>query len=1079
MTLAFVDRLYPLVLTGDVAGAQALLASLEGLELTEARQWFGKSSRWLDSIPYETFGMEDHDLRHERWNQAKWILDLCALRLSGPATAARRVLWADHWSYRKDEGEEALVQALLQEDRDWVATFIAEACQVRLGGNARNSVDTLSRIVRTVGRHHELPCPTGPTFFEAWLAGCPEKTMDECLVNDPWMPDLLYNFLASGHCGGTTELPETIVALLDRGVLDRSALLKQLLSVLTAPQRPGSQQMLAKIVAILEPKPEEITGGLDYLLGVISTSAGAVGRVLLPLALTMVTNEDELAQLTAVISSRPEKDQKKRLLTALKTLPSRLGTEPVLAALEVLATAEDAAFAGQVRSLAAKLAPTPFGEDGAPADQSIPTLGLWDLEPSRQKPTKYRTEGFTFELHVPWPEFLVGSGRPKDREQTALVNQMLTALASSTAHYLDGLMDTVYALLAGGDLVMSRFTNLLPDLFLGGAMREVWPHVLALADTCAGRLTQPPSLAELLRTLARFAPEAPRQRLPPQLAVLAARKGNTKAQVEARVLGAALARVTPEVFRALLTEHPPALPRRSTRGLWRTDPPTGKMPEDIRLPPPEWEAATLVGVLGYDNFGYEESHHPLCIYPESSSLRKRPHTWVPELALVATVNAVYTRGAESVRRSLRDIRRRHQPLPIVTAIDLWVGGRLDVPTFWRLARHSERSYWNSVQEAREFWEGEWGRVGDLAGFTKALARDPELPVLRPHCVEDPVKLAMFLRACECLLLAESNGSVLSTPSWWDGTLELDDLLVRLEASGDAAVGPLDLIQALYRMRPVDRARADEVPVGRWFTDPALTSPDGGTAVDAGSLVRQWVTAGGLPPLDAVPSEQEGWSWKAAGPVPWSTSAAAPGEFDTNGGATLGWPRDLLRTFPMWPDVAGRYLGSSLPEERFPTGARGPFGTPLHANLLGLMSSLPDPKGYSYLPSLVHMAQVGRLDPTAAAAAMALPRGWRGRGWGGCRDEFGGLAHTFRRVFECGGMVGSWPSALAVGVVGLSAEERAGLDEYLRMLSDFAAEVPRPRASADVLAVLRDYAAQPGGDSVHDQARVLVGALEAP
>lgn len=557
MSPAFVDRLYPLVVTGDVAGARALLASLEGPELKEAQQWFGRSRRWLDAIPHEAFGT-DYELRHDRWTEARWILDLCAVRLCGPATAARRVQWGEHWSYRKDVGELALVAALYDRDREWVAPFVEEASRARLGGNARNAGEVFGRILRTVGRHHELPCPTGSTFYEFWLAGCPEDTIEGCLANDPWMPDLLENYLASGHCGGSADLPQAISALLQRGLVERARLLPLVLSLLTAPQRPGSQQMLAKVLTVLDPAPEEIDGGLDYLLGVMSTSTGAVGRVLLPLALPLLADADGLAQLTAVIAARSEKDQKKRLLDALKDLPDRVGTEPVLAALEVLAADEDAAFADRARALAAKLAPiAPVGN--APA-AATPALGLWTLEPTPHAPLTRRIAHWTVEWEVPWDEFLTTSGRPKDVEQRVLVNEILTALAERRTVHLDRTMESVRTLLFAGDLVLSRFTNLLPDLFLGGGMREVWPRALAFADTCAGRLVQPPALADLLRTLSRFAAEAPHQELPTYLRLLAGRKGKSKAQVEARVLGAALVGVPVEEYQARLAADPPQPP---------------------------------------------------------------------------------------------------------------------------------------------------------------------------------------------------------------------------------------------------------------------------------------------------------------------------------------------------------------------------------------------------------------------------------------------------------------------------------------------------------------------------------------
>jgi hypothetical protein len=247
-------------------------------------------------------------------------------------------------------------------------------------------------------------------------------------------------------------------------------------------------------------------------------------------------------------------------------------------------------------------------------------------------------------------------------------------------------------------------------------------------------------------------------------------------------------------------------------------------------------------------------------------------------------------------------------------------------------------------------------------------------------------------------------------------------------------------------------------------------------MDAGALLREWVGAGGLPPLVIEFDPNRGWTTPTTGPVPWSVCAAAPPALSLNN-FSPGYPLESLRMYPSWPDRAG-YGRARNPEERFPSGARGPFGKQLHAVLLGLMAERPHPKGRDWTFTVRLMAWLGRLDPAILADVMTLPRMWREPGYDvSSRDEYGALAHAFQRVFEAGGMVGSWAGALAVAASGCRDADAGGLAELFRMLATYAVEVPRPRASVEVLDTLRTYAAQPDKDANHKQVRLLVSALE--
>jgi hypothetical protein len=117
MTMNFGDLLYPLVTTGDAVGARDLLAGLESKKLAEARAWFAKATRWYGTIPSETFRHgDDSDANSHCWAESHRIMALCAVELSGPATAAKRVPWDMYWWHQKSVGDELFVDAVCAKD---------------------------------------------------------------------------------------------------------------------------------------------------------------------------------------------------------------------------------------------------------------------------------------------------------------------------------------------------------------------------------------------------------------------------------------------------------------------------------------------------------------------------------------------------------------------------------------------------------------------------------------------------------------------------------------------------------------------------------------------------------------------------------------------------------------------------------------------------------------------------------------------------------------------------------------------------------------------------------------------------
>lgn len=606
-----------------MGGARLLLDSLAAPELAEARAWFAGSRRFVRDLYALGFVGADQDERSRAHWEASWTIAMCAVRLCGPTTAARRVPWGDLWDFMECQGEAQLVQLLWEADRDWVAQFVETASGVGLGGSARNVNANLSRVVRAAVVHHGLPCPQGATFLASWSAGTGVPTHDvaavrDWLARDPLMPDLLHHYLASGHCGQVPGLPDVVRGLVTDGHLDRDALLEHVLALLTAPQRPASQRVLAGVLTTLEPRPEEITGGLTYLLGVLSTAHGAVGQALLPLALELVDDHDGLLELTTVVASRPERRQKSVLLTALAGPSSRalVGVQAVREALQVLATDDDAAFTSHVTK-----ALTALG--GNDADAGDPALGLWDLE----APTDVDVQAF----RKRW-------GRELPLRQTPV----------------------------------STLVRELRDVFLAGGLRTGWPVALELADTGCRMPRKPAGLADLLRTLATYAVEVPRpQDLPPYVAALAAASGSSKAQMEARRLGSLLAGFDVDDYVAGLRRAGAQVVPPRFRGLWERGAPIDVLPSTLPVDDPVLDVPTLRRQLEATNSWHGLQDNDLVVVrPDYIQRVDRVNLTFADRLLAMAVRAIHEHGVAESRRLLRGIERPGNPFPVPGAIDL-------------------------------------------------------------------------------------------------------------------------------------------------------------------------------------------------------------------------------------------------------------------------------------------------------------------------------------------------------------------------------------------------------------------------
>jgi hypothetical protein len=1072
-----VERLTHLITDARVDQVDEMLRSLDGAGRAEARRWFEGSRSWFRGLSADLFPdeftnpvttnvftdqypelcaepSEPRD-RFDINNARDRIEGMCAVALMGPVTAARRVPWRAYWDHQENPGEAALVHLLWDADRDWVEAFADAASRVGLGGNARNTNGTVSRVLRAAIVHHELPCPSGPTFHAAWLAGSRwQGSLFDTLREDPLMPDLLFHYLASGHCGQApwgASLPEAAAELVAAEHVDRAALLEHVLNLLTAPQRPASQGVLAEITAALNLSAHEIPGGLTFLLGVLATSDRSVCRVLLPHAVELVADAEGLMELTTVVAGRSERKQQEVLLAGLKTsaLQSRVGIGHIRDALQMLGASADAAFAAKVARVAASL-----GAVGEPDEAPVAT-GLWELAASPSGRAYLRGAWDSTCLPYPW-------GRVRNAYRYE---------EESDAWRVD------LSMIGGGPLKLSRLTGALEDLFLGGGMRQGWTMALAIADACCAAPRKPAGLADLLRMLASYAHEVPSHEVPAQdlphhLVALAASDGQTKAQMEARKLGAILSGTDPEEYvRCLRSAKPPAAERPVVRGLWQAAGPSDPLLSETRLEDLALDLPNLRLAFEF-NFNFYDQNHDFCFRGPGYGLTSAPGTNLtyPDRLLAATVRAIHRHGAGAVREMLTGTERKYQSqtMDVIAAIDLWVADRLDVTTFWRVAFHAL-----THQEVRQVW---WDdptltrdqareRVVALPGLVEALDIDP---LVLPSALDSATARLAFLRACESLLLAGDSPVVLSAPTYADCTLDFDDLLARLKEAYGAPVGPLDLVQALHRLRPADAARLVELDRRPMPTAAEFTDPEGVEVWDAVDLLATWVGSGGLPPLE--PFADDGiWSTTAKAPVPWSRCAAAPKRLreDT---WTPGPLIETVRLMPLWGDrtMPDAYQSYSYFDPRhFPGRIAGPFGLPLHDRLLSLMTFKDKRAIPEALRTVIDVARHDRLDPEMAAAAAV------GRHGAGSLAA-GRLTESLGTVFEDGGLHGMWPSALAIADALCEVPNKpSGLPDLLRLLTAYAHEVPEPQ----VPDALRRFALGSGSSRSHVESRALIAALE--
>ena len=326
---------------------------------------------------------------------------------------------------------------------------------------------------------------------------------------------------------------------------------------------------------------------------------------------------------------------------------------------------------------------------------------------------------------------------------------------------------------------------------------------------------------------------------------------------------------------------------------------------------------------------------------------------------------------------------------------------------------------------------------------------------------------------ESLLRGDRVPFELSSPSRPDGTLDLEVLADRLRGSAEVGFGPLDLLLAMLRLRPVEASRADELAdLPAVPPDPAVATAC--SVVDAVAHVREAVAAGRVQPQPPTPevAAEAGWLdsaqpddafWVALLPTDPRFLGSDLDELTGPGTAVAPWCPDLGLRGHLWaaPDVRAFRPG--------PLGGPGPVGVAVQDWLLRQYADGRPMVRTQAVEATLRWIAEQRMGPTAGltAAAGRLAHG---------RLNLARCASAWEQVFLSGGMRVAWP--IALGTAGLAAQQPrkpAGLADLLRMLTGYVREVPDPTLPAAITGL----AAQKGSTKGHAEARLLVAALEAP
>ena len=324
------------------------------------------ASAWERSSP--SFGTASDPEPWEHYRERVWTRTVLVAAGAPPGEAARRIPWNDFW-YVRDRERAHLLGALQRRPKSWADAFVPAASQVKL--RRRREVDTapfLFSILDVLINRHRLQVPDGDAFLQGWARAEPD--------DDPYLLDLFPALLRSSHLRHRPGFPAALETAMAAGEISRDAVVGAVLEALVASPRPTAQRVLADVITCLNLTPEELAGRLPLLQNALATAHGSVTAALLPSAVALAADAEDVGQITAVIAGRSEKRQRAMLLGHLdgSDLRDRIGTEGVLEALVHFDACDDAALLERVARVRASL-----GGNAAEVGVSRPASAHGDL----------------------------------------------------------------------------------------------------------------------------------------------------------------------------------------------------------------------------------------------------------------------------------------------------------------------------------------------------------------------------------------------------------------------------------------------------------------------------------------------------------------------------------------------------------------------------------------------------------------------------------------------------------------------------------------------------------------------------
>jgi hypothetical protein len=382
---------------------------------------------------------------------------------------------------------------------------------------------------------------------------------------------------------------------------------------------------------------------------------------------------------------------------------------------------------------------------------------------------------------------------------------------------------------------------------------------------------------------------------------------------------------------------------------------------------------------------------------------------------------------------------------------------------------------------------DWVADPGLESYRAAHHGAGEAKFTEEHYLAPPMSLRVpagafrYLLARESLLRLGHSARLLSTPSHADHSVSFQALVGRIALCQGTSVGPMDLLQALLRLRPTDPSELRQLDGMALPADDAISPTGEPTGVTDGvELLRAWVLAGGLPPLEpyvnevAPPFGQARWVSDTVLPLPDGLLAVAPHGF-LNDDPMRYRSDEVVRIVPRWPDRL-LWHDTALDVPRNMTRWH------LREVVLGREAPLDLPAYDAVLHQMVCTDAASR----AAAARIGLDLMGEGRF---DADRFarvavarlqGGVLPLARvtAVWELmttsGGLRQLWPAMIRVAEAACSARPRpAGTADLLRTMSALLPEVSAP----EVPPAIRAYAESKGSTKAHHETRRFVATAD--